>query len=181
MEYATKSLSELKVLAAKFNAIPTGDKRSKQTWIAALELVDNKIAHEEEQCSEVAEYLAQNPDAEGGFFGDYCSHHTVSSCEEPWDSDEDTIEIDDTDADTIESPDVAAVPPLPNKAKPICVFALLLCAIGLLLHTTILAICTTLKYAILLGCMFGRWNPDLDIWYQLKLLVEQRKTKLAIA
>jgi hypothetical protein len=38
MEYATQSLSALKVLAAEINATPTGDKRSKQTWIDAIQL-----------------------------------------------------------------------------------------------------------------------------------------------
>jgi hypothetical protein len=38
MNYSTLSLSELKALAIENNAIPTGDKRSKQSWIDALEL-----------------------------------------------------------------------------------------------------------------------------------------------
>jgi hypothetical protein len=38
MEYATQSLSALKVLAAEINATPIGDKRSKQAWIDAIQL-----------------------------------------------------------------------------------------------------------------------------------------------
>jgi hypothetical protein len=78
MNYATYSLSELKALAIEHNAIPAGDKRSKQTWIDALQLVEAEIDLEHEECTEVAEFLRENPDAEGGYFGEHCSYRTIN-------------------------------------------------------------------------------------------------------
>jgi hypothetical protein len=89
------SLSALKALATTNNAIPTGDKRSKQSWIDALELVDAEIQLENEECTEVAEFLRENPDAEGGFYGEHCSYHTVNETD-TW-----TAELTDAEMEAI--------------------------------------------------------------------------------
>jgi hypothetical protein len=79
MEYATQTLAQLKVLAADLNATPTGDKRSKQAWIDAILLVQAQVDTEFEQTVETQEFLSQNPNAEGGFHGDYHSYCTIDN------------------------------------------------------------------------------------------------------
>jgi hypothetical protein len=62
MNYSTYSLSELKALAIEHNAIPTGDKRSKQTWVDALELVALQSITEPESTESEAECTAVTAD-----------------------------------------------------------------------------------------------------------------------
>jgi hypothetical protein len=70
MNYDTYSLSELKALAIERNAIPAGDKRSKQTWIDALQLValqsttKPESTESEAECTAVAVDITTTADSE---------------------------------------------------------------------------------------------------------------------
>ena len=46
MNYSELSIKELKAIASGFNAVPVGDKRSKQSWVAAIELAQSVEATE---------------------------------------------------------------------------------------------------------------------------------------
>lgn len=73
------SMTELKALAAESGAIPTGDKRSKQSWIAAIESVALVAAPDDDTLEDIR--LCPHPEG------------LTDLCEE-----DDTFDVDDWDA-----------------------------------------------------------------------------------
>jgi hypothetical protein len=189
MNYSTLSLSELKALAIYKNAIPTGDKRSKQAWIDALESVDAAIKLEYEECTEVAEFLRANPDAEGGSFGDHCSYQTVNERGEndpsPISELPSPISIDTPTnpllGGAIEPQAHIGVGHTSTKKGATAVFASLLCILILAVQSTLYTACIIVQAAIHLKNLFGSYNPDYDLFGQINDMVRERKLSIACA
>lgn len=193
VDLSTLSIAELKAIALGLNCIIQGDKRSKKSWIAAIDAAREQLWDD----------AIEAPTTE-----------LVSFDDEPWDSTDICGESEPEDDDTTfdlsveeqraerdfnrdeyfrsiyqgaslsESCDII-VPTIPSsKPKAISVFALIFCLIGFVIQTTVVAICTILKYTILAGwyvsALFGKYNPSLDIVYQCQLLAAKRR-QVAVA
>jgi hypothetical protein len=150
MQYATLSLSELKVLAAQNNVIPTGDKRSKQSWIDALELAASLETIQEIEPAE-----------------------TIDIAVDIWTIDT-PVESEPTPANpllggAIESEIHIGVGRASKKGAA-TIFITLLCAIAITIRSAFTVAAAAIRACIHLRNMFGSYNPDYDFLYQLTLL-----------
>lgn len=141
--YATKSLSELKAIALELNVTPTGDKRSKQTWIDAIESVQSAPkAFDTEAIVEATEDVWVAP-------------------EMPSDAEQEVI---------AHAVDVAAPTPSEPATKPgaAIVVGVLVCIVILLFRTLIVGTCAIAQFGIYIVRLFGKYDPDLDLTWRLK-------------
>jgi hypothetical protein len=68
-----------------------------------------------------------------------------------------------------------------SKKGAATVIVTLLCAIAIIIRSTFTIASAAIRACIHLTSMFGRYNPNYDLWYQLQLLIEQRKQPLIAA
>jgi hypothetical protein len=176
MNYSTLSLSALKVLALENNAIPTGDKRAKQSWIDALELFaasetipdlsDSQMechAVEVDMAKEIIDRLEElsiEPDneAEAEFearSGEYIGLSEVLG-----------------DIQT----EIKA-----QKKGAATVFSALLVILILAIQSVVCIGYAVVRVAIHLKNLFGSYNPDYDLFGQLNDMVRRRKLDIASA
>ena len=186
------SIAALKVIAADLDCTLQGDKRKKQSWIDAIEVAqelealaepENETEAEWElrasECMILGEVLDEiiagsdtdddttvddtepdgsDPDS-GDIFGGY--------------GDEDTWDLDDAIADDAKQT-IAKRAPSPKKGA-VSVAASIACLLIFALTAFCQILAVTIKYTCLLVMLFGRWNPNLDIWYQLTQRAAERK------
>jgi hypothetical protein len=159
MQYATLTLSELKVLAAQNNAIPTGDKRSKQSWIDALELAASL-----ETIIEDAWVAPEMPS--------HAEQEAISYAVDIWaDTESALTQTSELPAEMLQP--VQAIekvlnhkPDTTKKPAATIVFTLL-CAIAIIIRSAFTIAAAAIRACIHLRNMFGKYNPDYDLWYQL--------------
>ena len=192
MNYSTLSLSELKALAIDHNAIPTGDKRAKQSWIDTLELsqrwenlatVEPTTDEEFEAALSERECLGEFSDAEmeaAAVAVDIANGHT-----DMWAEDVSVTDYGHTPANplpggAIESPDSIGVGHTSSKKGATTVFASLLCILILTIQATLCIGCSIVQIAIHIKNLFGRYNPDYDIFGQLQDMVRNRKSLVPV-
>jgi hypothetical protein len=159
MNYSTLSLSALKVLALENNVIPTGDKRAKQSWIDALELVALQSTEPDD-----SEPDGSEPDSED-IFGGFCNTADVS-----------VINYGDMPETTNQQKTSA---PVSNKKGATTVFASLLCILIIAVQAVLYTACLVVQAAIHLKNLFGSYNPNYDLFGQLQDLARQRKLSVA--
>jgi hypothetical protein len=155
MTYATQSLSELKVLAAQLNVTPTGDKRSKQSWIDAIEAAQT-VACTTEISDAQMEVIAHAADI-------------ANNVEDFW--------VDDSEPVNAIEHDI----PAPTKKGAAAVISALLCLLIFVLTNAILATCAIGRQTVLIASMFGRYNPDFDIWYQIIIRPQEQRKIMSYA
>lgn len=159
--YATKSLSELKAIALELNIVPTGDKRSKQSWIDAIEahvLLSESMpelpSHAEQEAIAIATDMAITTESES-----ITSEVGVT----------DYGDIPETIAESELEP---ITPTVGSKRGASIVISALVVMVVAVIRAILIGVCTIARLAILFGSMFGRYNSDLDLWYQLQLRVK---------
>jgi hypothetical protein len=186
--YATKSLSELKAIAAELNIVPTGDKRSKAVWIAAIEahaLLSESMpklpSHAEQEVIEIAAdmVMAVTTSVESITESFTCEAIVTDYSDIP----ETIAESKDEDIWTApEMPthaeqeamthavDVAAPAPSerPTKLGAAVVVGALVCVVILLFRTLIFGIFTIAQFGSYIVRLFGKYDPDLDLTWRLK-------------
>jgi hypothetical protein len=161
--YATTSLSELKAIAAELNIVPAGDKRSKQSWINAIE-----AALLSESMPELPSHAEQEAIA---IAADMVMAVTTSV-------ESITSEVGVTDyvdlSETISAPELESDTPIDYGAKrgAVTVISALVVMVIAAIRAILIGGCAIARLAILFGSMFGKYNPDLDFWYQLQLRVK---------
>lgn len=173
MQYATLTLSELKVLASENNAIPTGDKRSKQAWIDALEIRQREeiLAAVEPTTDEEFEAALSERECLGEF-----------SESDIWTDDTDISDAEmeaiahtaDSLAEPVGTIIDSSVPS--HKKGAITVFGALMVIVIMAVQAVFTIGVAILQAAIHLKALFGTYNPDYDFVYQLRTLAQQRKT-----
>jgi hypothetical protein len=151
---STLSMSELKAIALELDCTLKGDKRSKQSWIDAIKAAQSLAAVKDSTAGKSDLQIATEVDIAMGL-----------------------TELSDAEMGSIDYGDIPTPQnPLPGGA--IAVFASILVAIIFLLSAIGQILATGIEYTYLLCSMFGRYNPDYDLWYQLQLLAEVRKPAL---
>ena len=175
------SIAELKAIAAELDAVPTNDKRSKQSWIDIITLTRevNALAQAEPQTEEEFDAISSEYD---GLSEVLCEMLLNDDTTEPDSSDDDTWNLDDAIADDAQSEIIAnAVDEATAKRAPspkkgaVSVAASIVCLLIFLLTAFCQTLAFVIKYTCLLVMLFGRWNPNLDIWYQLTQRAAERK------
>ena len=167
MNYSILSLSELKALAIANNVIPTGDKRAKQSWIDALELValqsttaeltDSELTDSEMEAAAVAVDIANgNTDM---WAAD--TEPPVTNCEQ--------IPANPLLGGAIESPDSIGVGHTSTKAGATTVFASLLCILILAIQAILCIGCSFVQIAIKGG--FRLWALGFRVQNQASVFV----------
>lgn len=156
------SLSELKALATANNVVPTGDKRSKQTWIDALELALQstiELTDSEMECIAVAADIANDST-------------------DIWADATDTTPANPLPGGAIESLDDIGVGQAPTATKKgaATVFGSLLMILILTIQAVLCIGCVIVQAAIHLKNLFGSYNPDYDLFGQLHDMIRQRKS-----
>ncbi len=156
------SLSELKALATSHNAIPTGDKRAKQTWIDALELL---VA-----CETISDAQME------------CVAHVVS--EAKIELDERLEQLDAAQPTTDEEFEAALSEreclgevqacDKSDKRGATSVFASLLCLVILVIQAVLVIGAAIVQIAIHIKNLFGAYNPDYDMLGRLQDLARNR-------
>lgn len=190
MQYATLTLSELKVLASENNVIPTGDKRSKQAWIDALEIRQREeiLATVEPTTDEEFEAALSERECLGEFSDSEMEAMAVAadianSNTDMW-ADESALMQTVKLASTASEP-APVVEKVVNckstKKGAATVFASLLCIIIIAVQAVLYTACAIVQAAIHLKALFGSYNPDYDFVYQLRTLAQQRKTPTTAA
>ena len=152
------SIAELKVIAGRTPI--TGDKRKKQSWIDAIEAAQAIVT------------VVQSDDE----FESVLFPVTESA------PDDDTWNLGDAIADDAQQEVIAHVAdeatakraPSPKKGA-VSVAASIVCLLVFLLSAFCQTLAFVIKYTCLLVMLFGRWNPNLDIWYQLTQRASERK------
>ncbi len=148
------SLSELKALATSHNAIPTGDKRAKQTWIDALEL------------AAAATTITELSDAE--------MERVAITVDMATAAESNDVAVTDY-VDMAETPTQTETPtPIAHKKGAASVFAALLCLLILTIQAVLTIGSAALQIAIHLKNLFGAYNPDYDMFGRLQDLVRSR-------
>jgi hypothetical protein len=155
--YVTPSLSELKAIAAKLNIIPAGDKRSKQSWINAIEsaILSESMpelpTHAEQEAIAIAAdmVMAVTTSVESITTG------SITDKPEPVTAEDESI-----------TSDVGT-----NRGAVTVISALVVMVIALVQAILIVG-CEIVRMAILFGSMFGKYKPNLDLWHHLQLRVK---------
>lgn len=168
--YATASLSELKAIAAELNIVPAGDKRSKTVWIDAIEahvLLSESMpelpAHAEQEAIAVATDLAMAITTESESITESVTTESITS-------DVGVTDYGDI-PETIAESELEPTTPMgygTKRGASIVISALVVMAVALI-RALLVGVCTIVRGAILIGSMFGKYDPDLDFWYQLQL------------
>ena len=153
MNYSILSLSELKALAIENNAIPTGDKRAKQSWIDALELAALQSTTAPELTDSEMEAAAVAVDINNGNTDMWAA---------------------DTELPVTDYGDIS------TKKGATTVFASLLCILILAIQAVLCIGCSIIQIAIHIKNLFGRYNPDYDILGQLHDMVRNRKSLVPV-
>jgi hypothetical protein len=170
--YATPSLSELKAIAAELNIVPAGDKRSKQSWITAIEAallsasMPELPSHAEQEVIAIAADMVMAVTT------------SVESITESVTTESITSEVGVTDYDdiseTIANPELEPATPIDcgSKRGAVTVISALVIMVIVAIRAILIGGCAIARLAILFCSMFGKYNPDLDFWYQLQLRVK---------
>lgn len=156
-------MSELKAIAAYHGTAPTGDKRSKQSWIDAIELFQANAV------IEVAAYHATE------------SNHTEGLTEA-------SQEIDDEATwELVEYPshaeqeaiahavDTADSPAKSSKSGAVLVVSAIACLLLLVCGFAIFAFKAMAKLGSYVVRLFGQYDPDLDLAYLFKRFRRDRQ------
>lgn len=61
-----------------------------------------------------------------------------------------------------------------TTSQAVTVFATFLVVLSVAIYSLLAGACAIARLAVLFASMFGRYNPDLDLWYQLELLAAKR-------
>jgi hypothetical protein len=157
------TVAQIKVIASQIGAIPDGDKRIKQTWINAV--IDHQTKFSPVKVAAMAAHI-----------------ETVMNC---WDESEITPEQEFT------TEELESIPPefteeftteeftteefITDKVGAVAIVMAILVAIAIIVRSTFTVAAATIRACIHLTKMFGKYNPSYDIWYQLQLLIQQRK------
>lgn len=167
------SLSALKVLAAEANVIPTGDKRSKQSWIDALELAASletiyELTDAQMECAAVEVDMAKE-----------IIERLEELSVEP--ENETEAEFEARSGEYIGLSEVLGdiqteIKAQSNKKGAATVFSALLCILILTVQAVLCIGCVIVQAAIHLKNLFGCYNPDYDLFGQLHDMVRQRKS-----
>ncbi len=201
MNYSTLSLSELKALAISNNAIPTGDKRSKQSWIDAIELSQRWVELDGAQPTTDEDFEAALSEREClGEFSD-SEMEAMAVAADIANGNTDMWADESALAQTVE---LASIAPQPapvveqvlncksdkkrssservsrswNEPKrgAATVFSALLCILILTVQAVLCIGCVIVHAAIHLKNLFGCYNPNYDLFGQLHDMVRQRKS-----
>ncbi|MGL4617888.1 MAG: hypothetical protein ACRCZS_02340 [Chroococcidiopsis sp.] len=150
------STAQVKDIAQSIGAIPDGDKRSKQPWIDAIiahqaAFSPIKVAAMEAHIEAVDSRLDEE---------EFIASQVLAE--------DDTLDLDAWVAPEMPSHAEKVLNCKSNKKGAIAIVAILLVAIGIVIRSILIGGCAIVRYTILLGSMFGEYNPDLDLWYRLK-------------
>jgi hypothetical protein len=164
--YATKSLSELKAIALELNVTPTGDKRSKQTWIDAIESAESvPYSNHPEELTDLCEDVWVAPEMPSDSEMESIAYAV------------DVLTDDSALTQTAESAPKALEPATvtekvldckSNKPGAAIVVGVLVCIAILFCRTLIVGTCAIAQFGIYIVRLFGKYDPDLDLAWRLK-------------
>lgn len=181
MNYSTLSLSELKAAATANNVVPTSDKRSKKSWIDALELalqstIDTSPCGEASPTATLSTSLTDSEMECAAVAADIANDST-----DIWADTANTTPANPLPGGAIESLDDIGVGQAPTATKKgaATVFGALLCILILTIQAVLCIGCAIVQAAIHLKNLFGSYNPDYDLLGQLNDMVRQRKASPA--
>jgi hypothetical protein len=183
------SMSELKAIAIELNAVPVNDKRAKQSWIDAIDLIQTLAIVPDSSTNLSMEELTLAVDEGMGFadFGNsWVAPEMPCSAEQKAISHATTIILPAKSLTALIQQELSR-PNFPSggeievsqiacKASGVTVFASIVVGILFLLDAIGQISYSILKYSYLLISMFGDYNPDYDFWYQIQLLIQQRQS-----
>jgi hypothetical protein len=176
MNYSTLSLSELKALAIENNVIPAGNKRFKQTWIDALELFAasetiSDLSDSQMECAAVAADMAKE-------IIDRLEELSI----EP--DNETEAEFEARSGEYIGLSEVLGdiqteIKAQSNKKGAVAIFVAVAVAVAVVFTSLTEITAATIRACIHLTKMFGGYNPDYDLFYQLtqRLAVPAKQTQ----
>lgn len=186
------STAQIKAIAKQIGAIPDGDKRSKQPWIdaiiahqtafspvkvAAMEIHVEAVASRSLAVTEKEEFIASQvlADDDGESQSEAEFERDLTEWMEETECGEDESALEQTTlecGEALESCPVAekVLNCKSDKKGAATVMAALLVITIVAIRSILIGGCAIVRYAILLGSMFGEYNPDLDLWYRLTQL-----------
>ncbi len=145
--YATQSLSELKSIADKLNIVPTGDKRSKQSWIAAIESALLSESMPELPTHAEQESIAVTADMKMAV----------------------TTEVESV-TETVTTESITSE--VGTKRGAATVFTALVVMVIVAIRAIVIGGYAIVQCGLYVVRLVGKYNPALDLWHQLQPQVE---------